>query len=162
MDAQQADSWVQMVKKHIKHMHKVIYRERMHNWNMQRHHIPTLQDIFWQNVAFGGLSASQVQHISMMPKLDDIKHATMDKWSSLGSTGKHWGNIHRDLLRFMNKYVHPIVQPEADCVKIPLKILKGEHTGTHNLHHYYLAPHKLMSFMYNNFKTAFQDKNLGP
>ena len=66
-----------------------------------------------------------------------------------------------DLFRFMNKYLHPIVQPEADCVKIPFRILKGEDTGTHNLHHYDLAPHKLMSFMYTNFKTAFQDKVLG-
>ena len=65
------------------------------------------------------------------------------------------------LLGFMNKCLHPIAQPEADCVKIPLKHLKGEHTGTHNLHRYYLAPHKLMSFMYNNFKTAFQDNILG-
>jgi hypothetical protein len=61
----------------------------------------------------------------------------------------------------MSKYLHPLVQPEADCVKIPLKNLKGEQTGTRNLHHYYLAPHKLMSFMYNNSKTTFQDKILG-
>ena len=100
----------------------------------------------------------------MIAKLDGIKHTTVDKLSSLGSHGKHWGNIHTELLGFMNKYLHPIVQPEADCVKIPLTILKGEHTGTHNLHHYYLAPHKLMSFMYNNSKTAFQDSKttLGP
>jgi hypothetical protein len=97
----------------------------------------------------------------MMAKWDGIKHTTVDNLSSLGSNGKHWGNIHRDLIIYMTKYSHPIVQPEADCVKIPLQIIKGEKTGTHSLPHYYLAPHKLLAFMYNKFKKAFQNKILG-
>ena len=58
---------------------------------------------------------------------------------------------------YMPKYLNPYSKPEADCVKIPLKILKGEKAGTHLIPHYYLAPHKLMSYMYHNFKTSFQD-----
>ena len=98
----------------------------------------------------------------MVAKWDGIKHKTADEVSSLGSNGKHWCNIHRDLLIYMTKYLHPIVQPEADCVKIPLQILKGEKTGTHSLSHYYLAPHKLLAFMYNKFKKRFPEQNLGP
>ena len=109
-------------------MHKVIYRTRMHNWNMQKHHIPTLQHIFWTHFHL----------VACVPT-----------------------KIHRDLLTLMGNYLHPLVQPEGDCVKIPFQILKGEHTGTENLHHYYLAPHKLMSFMYNNVKTSVQDTILG-
>ena len=111
--------------KSITHMHRVIYRERMHNWNMQKHHIPTLQDIVWKNVAFGGLSANQAHNISMMGAWDGIKHTIVDTSASLGSNGKHRGHIHRKLMRFMSKCLHPLVQPEADCVKIPFNILKG-------------------------------------
>ena len=97
----------------------------------------------------------------MVAKFDGIKHTTVDKLSRFGTNCKHTQNIQRDLLIYMHKYLHPIVQPEADCVKIPLQIIKGEHTGTHILPHYYMAPRKLMSFMYNNFRTACQDKILG-
>ena len=108
-------------------------------------------------LAFGGLSAAQVQKIAMMAKQDGIKHTFVDKLARLGTTGKHHSNIHRDLMVYMPKYLNPYTKPEADCVKIPLNILKGEKAGTHLIPHYYLAPHKLMSYMYHNFKISFQD-----
>ena len=51
----------------------------------------------------------------------------------------------------------PYSTPEADCVKIQFKIFKGEQTGTHLIPHYYLALHRLMSYMYHSLHTVVQD-----
>ena len=154
------ESWTQMVKKHKTNAQGHLQRQ---NAEVDQAEAPYshLARYLLEEFAFGGLSANQVQKLSMMAKLDGIKHTSVDKLSSLGSNGKHLGNIHRDLLTYMTKYLHPIVKPEADCVNLPLQILKGEKTGTHNLPHYYLAPHKLLAFMYNKFNKAFQDKISG-
>ena len=161
MDAAAIDSWSQIAKKHKSHAQGHLQRENqklVYAETPYSHLARYLLDEF----TFGGLWATQVQQLSMIAKLDGVKHTTVDKLSSLGTIGKHTQHIQRGLLIYMKKYLHPIVQPEADCVKIPLKIQKGPNNGTHLLPHYYLAPHKLMSFMYNHFKTSFKDKILGP
>ena len=86
--------------------------------------------------AFGGLSANQVQKLAMMAKEDGVKHTSIDKLASLGASDKYPGNCHRDLHSYMSKYLHPTGQPQVDCVKIPLKIRKGEKAGIHLIPYY--------------------------
>ena len=72
MDAQQIDSWVQMMKKHNTHAQGHIQRE-----NAQLEHAEAPYSHFarhiLEEVAFGGLSANQVHNLTMM-----------SKWQTLG------------------------------------------------------------------------------
>ena len=53
-----------------------------------------------EEYAFGGLSANQVQKLSLMAKLDGVKHTHIIKLASLGTTGLHPANCNRDLARY--------------------------------------------------------------
>ena len=152
------ESWTSMAKRQRLHAQGHLQREKELTCEAP---FSYLARYLLEEFAFGGLSAAQVQTLAMIAKQDCIKHSTIYKLSSLCTNGKHHSNIHRDLMVYMPKYLKPYSKPEADCVKIPLKILKGEQTGTHLIPHYYLAPHKLMSYMYHSFHTTFQDTILG-
>ena len=170
-------SWAQMVKDHkVKAPgHRKRQRAGVEYAEASEASFSYLARYLLEEFAFGILSANQVQKLSMMAKLDAHNsgctckaskvHSSLGKLSSLGADGIHTNNIQRDLIRYIGSYMKPIVQPQPDCVVIPLKLLKDGaklKKGTHLIPHYYLAPHKLMHFMYINFKKAFQDKVLGP
>ena len=157
-DSGEYESWTSMAKKQKLHAQGHLQREQDLICEAP---FSYLARYLLEEFAFGGLSAAQVQKLAMMAKQDGIKHTFVDKLARLVTHGKHHSNIHRDLMVYMPKYLKPYSKPEADCVKIPLKILKGEKTGTHLIPHYYLAPHKLMSYMYHTYKTSFQDTILG-
>ena len=152
-------SWSEMAKKHK--LHAPGHRQREQSVEYAEAPFSHLARYLLEEFAFGGVSANQVQKLAWMAKRDGLQHTAVDKLASLGANGKHPGNCNRDLNQYMSKYLHPHVQPQIDCVLIPLKILKGERLGTHLILHYYLAPHKLMSYMYKEFKNTFQDAILG-
>ena len=114
-----------------------------------------------EEYAFGGISAAQVQRIAVLARHDGIEHSHVDSLAKLGTTGKHTDNIDRDLRQFMQSYLHPVKLPTSNHVDMPLKILKGKHTGTHDLPHHFLPPHKLASFLYDSFRPQFEAKVLG-
>ena len=61
----------------------------------------------------------------------------------------------------MQSYLNPIKMPTPEAVKIPMRISKGKNAGIHELDHHYLPPHKLISFLYHNFRYEFDTKLLG-
>ena len=129
-------SWAQMVQDHKEHAqgHRKRQRASVEYAEASESSFSYLARYLLEEFAFGILSANQVQTLSMMAKLDAHNsgctckaskvHSSLDKLSSLGADGIHTSNIHRDLLRYIDKYIKPIVQPEPDCVMIPLKLLK--------------------------------------
>ena len=157
MDFDEPEDWESLVKKHKSETGGYLKRYKAHRADTPCSHIARY---LLEEFALGGLSANQVQQLAMITKLDGIEHTSIDKFASLGTHGKYTQHIHRDLLNYTTSYL-PFVQLEANCVNIPLKIHKGEKTGTHLLPHYYLPPHKLISCMYSTVREAFQDKMLG-
>ena len=73
MEAQQADSWIQMVKQFKNKSPGHLQRE-----NAQLEHAEApyshIARYLLEEFAFGGLSANQLQTCSMMATLDGIKH----------------------------------------------------------------------------------------
>ena len=115
-----------------------------------------------EEYAFGGISANQVQKLAHVAHLDGLHHPDIDKLASFGTWGKHWGNIDRDLRRYVKEvYLNDIHMPSAETYELPLKILKGPDKGVHLMPHYYMAPHVLMSYLHNAFPKDFAQKILG-
>ena len=76
MDAQHADSWVQMVNKHKTNAqgHQQTESAQLEHAEAPYSHIARY---LLEEFAFGGLWANQVQQLSVMAKLDGIKHTTV-------------------------------------------------------------------------------------
>ena len=155
------DTWSQLIKKRKHEAQGYCQKEKAMQMSILPEGCSHLAKYLLEEYAFGGLSANQVQKLSMMAQFDGVKHPHINKLASLGTTGLHPGNMNRDLVRYTKKYMHPIENLDPDFCKIPLKILKGPKTGTHLIPHYYLAPHKLLSFMYDKFRPCFRQKILG-
>ena len=117
------ESWTPMAKKQKLHAQGHLQREQDLICEAP---FSYLARYLLEEFAFGGLSAAQMQKLAMIAKQDGIKHTSVDKFASLGTNGKHHSNIQKDLMVYMPKYLKPYSKPEADCVKIPLKILKRE------------------------------------
>ena len=77
MEAQQADSWFQMIKKYNTTAPGHLQRENAHLEHAEAPY-SHLARYPLEEFAFGGLSANQVQQISMIAKLDGVKHTTVD------------------------------------------------------------------------------------
>ena len=157
-DSGEYESWTSMAKKQKLHAQGHLQREQDLICEAP---FSYLARYLLEEFAFGGLSAAQMQKLAMIAKQDGIKHTTVDKLASLGTNGKHHGNIHRDLMVYMPKYLKPYSKPEADCVKIPLKILKGEKTGTHLIPHYLLGTSQVNVLHVSYFQDIFPRHNLG-
>ena len=115
-----------------------------------------------EEYAFGGISAHQVQQLAHMAHLDGLHHPDVDKLASFGTWGKHTGNIDRDLRHYVrNVYLSDVHMPCADTYQLPLKILKGPDKGVHMMPHHYMAPHVLISFIWNSFREDVKHKLLG-
>ena len=80
MDAAAIDSWSQMV---IKQKHKAHAQGHLQRENQKLVYAEApyshLARYLLEEFAFGGLSATQMQQLSMMAKLDGVKHTTVDK-----------------------------------------------------------------------------------
>ena len=83
MEAQQADSWFQMVKRHHTNAPGHLRRENAQLEDAEAPYSHLARSLL-EEFAFGGLCANQMQQIPMMGKLDGIKHTTVDTLASLG------------------------------------------------------------------------------
>ena len=96
-----------------------------------------------------------------MAHLDGLHHPDVDKLASFGTWAKHTSNIDRDLRHYVrNVYLSDVHMPCADTYQLPLKILKGPDKGVHMMPHHYMAPHVLISFIWNNFREVIKHKLL--
>ena len=132
MDLDDPQGWEALVRDHTSHRHGFLQREDAQVEDAEAPYLHLAKHLL-EEYAFGGLSANQVQHLTMMAKLDGLKHTSVHTLAGLGTTGKHTQHIHMDLLIYMKSYLHPIVQLEPACVHIPLKVLKGPNAGIHLL-----------------------------
>ena len=62
MDAQQADSWVQMVKKHKTNAQGHLRRENAQLEHAETPYVSTLQDIFWKNLHLAACLPTKCKH----------------------------------------------------------------------------------------------------
>ena len=156
-DSGEYESWTSMAKKQKLHAQGHLQREQDLICEAP---FSYLARYLLEEFAFGGLSAAQVQKLAMMAKQDGIKHTSVDKLARLVTNGKHHGNIHRDLMVYMPTYLNPYTKPEADCVKIPLRIPKGEKHWHKLASTLLLGTSQIVVFQVQQFQASFQRQDL--
>ena len=110
-------AWSQLIKKRKREAQGHCQKEKARQQSDLPEGCSHLAKYLLEEYAFGDLSANQVQKLSLMAKLDGVKHPHIIKLASLGTTGLHPGNCNRDLTRFTKKYMHPIEQIEPDVLQ---------------------------------------------
>lgn len=103
----------------------------------------------------------QVQILRRLGISEDCVDDTLKRIASLGSSGKHPGNCHSELLRFLGEpstpspMMHPIpIKREKISSAHPEEIVQ--------VHQPFFLPHVLFSFYFHNDKARFQELFLGP
>ena len=106
--------------------------------------------------AWGEISAYRLQQMAEAGVHDGIGHPDMRKLASLGTNGKHSGNCHRDLTRYLDKIVH---MPEPVPMTIPLKM----DDDNVNIVDIPLLPlHRLFAHMAQHWPLEFEARVTGP
>jgi len=101
-----------------------------------------------------------VQRVASAAKHDGLQHPLVVLLAGLGTSGKHEGNVARDLDAFLRRYLK-VDPPTPTNHGLPLKILKGAHAGVHMIPTAFLLPHILLSFLWTHFRPIFEDRLLG-
>ena len=94
--------------------------------------------------AWGEISALQVQRTAEAALADGATHPQLTRLASLGASGVHKGNCHRDLLKYLDTYME---MPTTVHCRIPLVFDEGvQHVGLE-----VLPVHRMVAFMFKHF-----------
>ena len=106
--------------------------------------------------SWGTMSAPLVQQLAASALSDGLNLPGLDQLPKLGSSGKHPGNMHRDLMAISGK----ATALQEFISMFPIR-LKAKQQVSEELPLQFLLPHKLFSFIYSKWQPAFLSSILG-
>ena len=106
--------------------------------------------------AWGELSAPGVQALAQAALEDGLQHPEVEQLSKIGAKGKHFGNMHRDLLSITGKDN----DMASATSKIPIRLIVKDRVST-EVPLDFILPHKLFATMNHSLPKAFQSSVLG-